>query len=51
MGDLLSSQSDKLYDESSNPLIVSSKRLPSYFVLKGLSWRQSDILHGLAEQD
>lgn len=27
--------------------IVSPKSLPSYFVLKLLSWRQSDILHSL----
>lgn len=42
---------DKLYDESSSSLIVSTqKNLTSYFVPKLLSWKQSDIFHGLLVQ-
>ena len=47
---LLKGKSDKLYDESRSSLIVSPKSLPSYFVFKLPSWRQSDILHGLLVQ-
>lgn len=47
---LLKGKSDKFYDESSRSPIVFPQSLPSYSVFKLLSWRQSDILHGLLVQ-